>query len=76
MARRWRPPRLTACDGSIRRACRSSQATPRLGPCVGEMPKIVAIGLNYRLHAQEAGCRDPDRADLLHEGAVFDLRPE
>jgi 2-keto-4-pentenoate hydratase/2-oxohepta-3-ene-1,7-dioic acid hydratase in catechol pathway len=29
--------------------------TPRLGPCVGAVPKIVAIGLNYRLHAQEAG---------------------
>jgi ureidoglycolate lyase/2,4-diketo-3-deoxy-L-fuconate hydrolase len=28
---------------------------PRLGPCVGAVPKIVAIGLNYRLHAQEAG---------------------
>ena len=29
--------------------------TPRLGPCVGAVSKIVAIGLNYRLHAQEAG---------------------
>jgi 2-keto-4-pentenoate hydratase/2-oxohepta-3-ene-1,7-dioic acid hydratase in catechol pathway len=29
--------------------------TPRLGPCVGSVSKIVAIGLNYRLHAQEAG---------------------
>jgi ureidoglycolate lyase/2,4-diketo-3-deoxy-L-fuconate hydrolase len=28
---------------------------PRIGPCVGAVPKIVAIGLNYRLHAQEAG---------------------
>jgi 2-keto-4-pentenoate hydratase/2-oxohepta-3-ene-1,7-dioic acid hydratase in catechol pathway len=28
---------------------------PRLGPCVGSVSKIVAIGLNYRLHAQEAG---------------------
>ena len=29
--------------------------TPRLGPCVGNVSKIVAIGLNYRLHAQERG---------------------
>ena len=33
--------------------------TPRLGPCVGNVPKIVAIGLNYRLHAQEAGMAIP-----------------
>ncbi len=33
--------------------------TPRLGPCVGSVPKIVAIGLNYRLHAQEAGMPIP-----------------
>src|SRR5713101_7355018 len=33
--------------------------TPRLGPCVGNVSKIVAIGLNYRLHAQEAGMPIP-----------------
>ena len=33
--------------------------TPRLGPCVSAVPKIVAIGLNYRLHAQEAGAAIP-----------------
>jgi 2-keto-4-pentenoate hydratase/2-oxohepta-3-ene-1,7-dioic acid hydratase in catechol pathway len=33
--------------------------SPRLGPCVGAVPKIVAIGLNYRLHAQEAGATIP-----------------
>ncbi len=32
---------------------------PRLGPCVGRISKIVAIGLNYRLHAQEAGMPIP-----------------
>ncbi len=33
--------------------------SPRLGPCVGNVSKIVAIGLNYRLHAQEAGMPIP-----------------
>ncbi len=33
--------------------------SPRLGACVGNVPKIVAIGLNYRLHAQEAGMAIP-----------------
>jgi 2-keto-4-pentenoate hydratase/2-oxohepta-3-ene-1,7-dioic acid hydratase in catechol pathway len=32
---------------------------PRLGPCIGSVSKIVAIGLNYRLHAQEAGAAIP-----------------
>jgi hypothetical protein len=32
---------------------------PRLGPCVAGVSKIVAIGLNYRLHAQEAGAAIP-----------------
>ena len=31
--------------------------SPRLGPCVGRVGKVVAIGLNYRLHAEEAGWR-------------------
>jgi 2-keto-4-pentenoate hydratase/2-oxohepta-3-ene-1,7-dioic acid hydratase in catechol pathway len=33
--------------------------TPRLGPCVGSVSKVLAIGLNYRLHAQEAGAEIP-----------------
>jgi 2-keto-4-pentenoate hydratase/2-oxohepta-3-ene-1,7-dioic acid hydratase in catechol pathway len=33
--------------------------SPRLGPCVARVSKIVAIGLNYRLHAQEAGAAIP-----------------
>ena len=33
--------------------------SPRLGPCVGGVSKIVAIGLNYRQHAQEAGAAVP-----------------
>ena len=33
--------------------------TPRLGPCVAGVSKVLAIGLNYRLHAQEAGMPIP-----------------
>jgi 2-keto-4-pentenoate hydratase/2-oxohepta-3-ene-1,7-dioic acid hydratase in catechol pathway len=33
--------------------------SPRLGPCVGSVSKIVAIGLNYRQHAQETGAAIP-----------------
>ena len=40
---------------------------PRLGPCVGRVPKIVAIGLNYRLHAQEAGAAIPSEREFQIE---------
>jgi 2-keto-4-pentenoate hydratase/2-oxohepta-3-ene-1,7-dioic acid hydratase in catechol pathway len=33
--------------------------SPRLGPCVGSVPKVIAIGLNYRKHAEEAGMPIP-----------------
>jgi 2-keto-4-pentenoate hydratase/2-oxohepta-3-ene-1,7-dioic acid hydratase in catechol pathway len=33
--------------------------SPRLGACVGGVSKVLAIGLNYRLHAQEAGMPIP-----------------
>ncbi len=32
---------------------------PRLGPCVGSVGKLVAIGLNYSDHAAEAGMNVP-----------------
>ncbi|HEX3885456.1 MAG TPA: fumarylacetoacetate hydrolase family protein [Stellaceae bacterium] len=32
---------------------------PRIGPCVANPSKVLAIGLNYRLHAQEAGMPIP-----------------
>ena len=31
----------------------------RLGPCVGHVSKVLAIGLNYRKHAEEAGMPIP-----------------
>jgi 2-keto-4-pentenoate hydratase/2-oxohepta-3-ene-1,7-dioic acid hydratase in catechol pathway len=34
-------------------------ANPRLGPCVGRVPKFVAIGLNYSDHAAETGAAIP-----------------
>ena len=33
--------------------------SPRLGPCVARVSKVVAIGLNYRKHAEEAGMPIP-----------------
>ncbi len=33
--------------------------TPRIGPCVGKVGKLVAIGLNYRDHADETKSQYP-----------------
>ena len=33
--------------------------SPRIGACVGGVGKVVAIGLNYRKHAEEAGMPIP-----------------
>lgn len=32
---------------------------PRIGPCVGDVPKFIAIGLNYSDHAAETGAAIP-----------------
>lgn len=35
------------------------KGNPRIGPCVGRVPKFLAIGLNYYDHAEEAGMEVP-----------------
>jgi 2-keto-4-pentenoate hydratase/2-oxohepta-3-ene-1,7-dioic acid hydratase in catechol pathway len=39
--------------------------TPRLGPCVASVPKIVCVGLNYVDHAKEAGMPIPPEPVLF-----------
>ena len=39
--------------------------SPRLGPCVGAVGKVVAVGLNYRAHALEAGMAIPSEPLLF-----------
>ena len=36
------------------------QGAPRIGPCVGNIGRIVCIGLNYSDHAAESGMAEPD----------------
>jgi len=36
-----------------------AQGSPRIGACVGNPSKVLAIGLNYRKHAEEAGMPIP-----------------
>jgi 2-keto-4-pentenoate hydratase/2-oxohepta-3-ene-1,7-dioic acid hydratase in catechol pathway len=38
---------------------------PRIGACVTGVPKLVCVGLNYRLHAQESGAAIPTEPVLF-----------
>ena len=48
--------RLRALDVSLLPAV---AGVPRIGPCVGEVGKLVGVGLNYRDHALESGMPIP-----------------
>ena len=39
--------------------------TPRLGPCIGQISKIIAVGLNYVRHAQETSSPIPKEPILF-----------
>ncbi len=40
---------------------------PRLGPCVGNVRNFIAIGLNYRDHAEEAGMPIPKEPIIFNK---------
>jgi 2-keto-4-pentenoate hydratase/2-oxohepta-3-ene-1,7-dioic acid hydratase in catechol pathway len=41
------------------------EGNPRIGPCVGAVSKIVAVGLNYSDHAAETGAKPPEEPILF-----------
>lgn len=47
-------------------------AEARLGPCVGQVRNVVAIGLNYADHAAEAGLKAPSQPIVFnkHSGSL------
>ena len=52
--RKLNPGSLPAVSGS-----------PRLGPCVAQVPKLVCVGLNYVDHAKEGGMQIPTEPVLF-----------
>jgi 2-keto-4-pentenoate hydratase/2-oxohepta-3-ene-1,7-dioic acid hydratase in catechol pathway len=46
--------------------------TPRLGPCLTQIPKIVCVGLNYTDHAKETGAAIP-KEPILFMKAISSL---
>ena len=54
-----RRPLSTGCGALDPASLPLVPGAPRLGPCVGQVPKFIAIGLNYRQHAAETGAAIP-----------------
>jgi ureidoglycolate lyase len=46
------------------------EGTPRIGPCVGAVSKIVCIGLNYTDHAAETGSKIPKEPILFMKAST------
>ncbi len=49
--------------------------SPRLGPPVAKVGKLVCIGLNYRLHAEEAGLKIPAEPILFMKATTAIVGP-
>jgi 2,4-diketo-3-deoxy-L-fuconate hydrolase len=50
--------------------------TPRLGPCVGGIGKMVCIGLNYSDHAKEAGKEPPPEPIIFMKATSAIVGPD
>jgi len=50
--------------------------TPRLGPCVGRIGKMVCIGLNYADHAAEAGMAIPQEPIVFNKWTSAIVGPD
>jgi 2-keto-4-pentenoate hydratase/2-oxohepta-3-ene-1,7-dioic acid hydratase in catechol pathway len=65
-------PDFFACGGMERlkavatpRLCPPVQGNPRLGPPVARPNQFIAIGLNYRKHAEEMGSKIPTEPEIF-----------
>ena len=51
------------------------EGAPRIGPPVANVGKLVCIGLNYRLHAEEAGLKIPKEPILFMKATTSIVGP-
>jgi len=51
------------------------QGAPRLGPCVGDVGKIICIGLNYSDHAAESGMEVPEEPVIFFKATSSIIGP-
>lgn len=66
------PDRLRALTALDARSLPLVEGTPRLGPPVAGIGKILGIGLNYRSHAEETGAK-PGAEPLVFSKAITAL---
>ncbi len=59
------PPSIERLRGLSVSTLPEVRGTPRLGPCVGEVGKIIGVGLNYKDHAAESGMPIPSKPSLF-----------
>jgi 2-keto-4-pentenoate hydratase/2-oxohepta-3-ene-1,7-dioic acid hydratase in catechol pathway len=52
------------------------EGTPRIGPCVGGVGKLVCIGLNYSDHAAEAGMAIPSEPIIFMKATSAIVGPD
>lgn len=52
------------------------EGAPRIGPPVANVGKLVCIGLNYRLHAEEAGLKIPEEPILFMKATTSIVGPD
>ena len=69
-------------DASVRRLAEIDPATlplidgtPRIGPCVGRVGKLICIGLNYSDHAAESGMAVPTEPVLFFKATSAIVGP-
>lgn len=48
----------------------------RLGPCVGQVGKIICVGLNYSDHAEESGMMVPDEPVIFFKATSSIIGPD
>jgi 2-keto-4-pentenoate hydratase/2-oxohepta-3-ene-1,7-dioic acid hydratase in catechol pathway len=60
-------PRLRSLDGATLPLV---QGTPRLGPCIANVGKIICVGLNYSDHAAETGMAIPSEPVLFFKATT------
>ena len=68
--------RSARCASSIRASLPAVSGSPRLGPCVAQVSKLVCVGLNYVDHAKEGGMQIPSGAGAVPQGDQLDHRPQ
>lgn len=52
------------------------EGTPRLGPCVGSVGKLICVGLNYAKHAAESGVEPPREPVLFAKATSAIVGPD